>query len=148
MSNSQGGFNHQDIYLFVNKIDGLDEGIYYYDFVNHELILIHSISYKYAMQEIGYMMNEYVAYSSFSLILVSNINRIKEKYKSRCYRYAHVDIGIMASNIQLYSESIDIGSVMIAGFLEHKVIEYCNLSDLEIPILLMSFGKNENNTHN
>jgi nitroreductase len=76
--------------------------------------------------------------------LVSDLTRVWSKYDARSYRFAHVDIGIMAGNAQLYGETLGLNSVMIAGYLEHEIIDNFKLGEGELPLLVMAFGKKKN----
>jgi len=35
--NSQGGLNYLDLYVFVNNVDDIEKGLYYFDFINNQL---------------------------------------------------------------------------------------------------------------
>ena len=35
--NSQGGINYLDLYIIANSVEGIQSGLYYYDFINNEI---------------------------------------------------------------------------------------------------------------
>jgi len=53
---------------------------------------------------------------------------------------AHVDAGIALSYMQLISQSLDLSSCIVVGFLEHLIDSALNLSQDDYPISAICFG--------
>lgn len=137
--NSQGGLNHLDLYLIVNNVEGVEQGLYYYDFIENKIWQMDNGNMRSIIGEINFQ-NEFSTYSNFLAIIVSDLSRVVPKYYKRAYRMAHVDAGIVSAYLQLTAEKNDISSCIVAGYLEHRVEDLLNLTEDDYPILTMSFG--------
>lgn len=138
-SNSQGGLNYLDLYIIVNNVDGIEQGLYYYDFINDEICLIDHGNMRLIVNEINFQ-NEFTVYSNFMCFIVADMERVVPKYYKRAYRFSHVDTGILFAYLQFIAECHGIGSCGVAGFLEHKLDDLLNLSSNEYPMISMGFG--------
>lgn len=137
---SAGGLQSNDLYLVVNKVEGVERGLYYYNYENNSLILV----------EAGYMKNrlleccieqEFVIDASVIAILVGNLNRVKWKYGKKSYRFIHVDTGILSENIHLLATANKLRSCMIAGFNDDKINDFLTLDgENEFVSLMISIG--------
>jgi len=139
-TNSAGGINYIDMYIFINNVEGIAQGMYYYDFLQHDLVQIDHGNVRPIINKIHYQ-NEFTTYSNMCVMYVADFKRVAWKYLRRSYRFAHVDTGIAVANLQLTAESLGLGSCMVAGYLEHEVEKYLSLEEHELPILSMSIGK-------
>ena len=137
--NSAGGLNHLDIYLFINRVDGIESGIYYYDFISDALIQMDHGNMRSIIGHVNFQ-NEFSIYSNFVGVIVSDLSRIVPKYYKRAYRMAHVDGGIAMSYLQILGEYVGISSCIIAGFLEHELEKLLHLTCDDYPIATMAFG--------
>lgn len=138
-SNSQGGLNYLDLYIVVNKVKGIEQGLYYYNFINDEICLMDRGNMRPIIKEINFQ-NEFTAYCNFICIVVGDMQRVVPKYYKRAYRFSHVDTGILIAYLQLIGEYQGLSSCAVAGFLEHKIDELLCLSSNEYPMISMSFG--------
>lgn len=139
MTNSQGGLNYLDMYLFINNVEDVESGIYYYNFLKHQLIQLDYGNVRPIISKIHYQ-NEFTTYSNMLVMYIADLKRVSWKYLRRSYRFAHVDTGIAAANLQISSENLGLGTCMVAGYLEHEVEKYLQLTPEEIPILSVSIG--------
>lgn len=137
---SAGGLQSNDLYVVINKVEGIEKGLYYYNFKNNSLILV----------EAGYMKNrlleccvgqEFITDASVIIILAANLKRVKWKYSKKAYRFVHVDTGILSENIHLLATANKLRSCMIAGFNDDKINEFLMLDgENEFVSLLISIG--------
>lgn len=137
--NSAGGLNHLDLYLLINCVEGIESGIYYYDFIDDALIQMDYGNMRSIIGSINFQ-NEFSVYSNFVAVIVSDLARIVPKYYKRAYRMAHVDAGIAMTYMQLIGEYLNVSSCIIAGFLEHEIERLLKLTENDYPIATMSFG--------
>lgn len=138
-SNTQGGLNYLDLYIIINNVDTIDQGLYYYDFISDEICMVDKGNMRGKLSEINYQ-NEFTVYGNFVCFIVADMTRVVPKYYKRAYRFAHVDAGILTAYLQLLAEHNGMGSCAVAGYLEHNVEDLLNLSCDEYPLLAMSFG--------
>lgn len=137
--NSAGGLNHLDLYLIINRVEGVESGVYYYDFINDALIQMDHGNMRSVISCINFQ-NEFSVYSNFVAVVVSDLSRIVPKYYKRAYRMAHVDGGIAMTYMQMLGEYLGISSCIIAGFLENELERLLYLTEDDYPIATMSFG--------
>lgn len=137
--NSQGGLNYLDLYVFVSNVESIEQGLYYYDFINNKLCQIDYGNFRYSINEIHFQ-NEFAVYGNFTCLLVADLSRVVPKYYKRSYRMAHVDAGIALAYMQLISEYHSIASCIIAGYLEHIIEDMIDLTEDEYPIATICFG--------
>lgn len=137
--NSAGGLNHLDLYLLINRVEGIESGLYYYDFIDDALIQMDYGNMRSTISRINFQ-NEFSVYSNFVAIVVSDLSRIVPKYYKRAYRMAHVDGGIAMAYMQILGEYLGVSSCIIAGFLENEIEHLLHLTENDYPIATMSFG--------
>lgn len=139
-TNTQGGLNYLDLYVVVNRVEGVDQGLYYYDFICDRICQMDRGNMRGLLGEINYQ-NEFCAYSNFVCFVVADMSRVVPKYYRRAYRFAHVDAGILTAYLQLIAEDNGLGSCAIAGYLEHKLEKVLELGADEYPLLAVSVGR-------
>lgn len=137
--NSAGGLNHLDLYLLINRVESIESGVYYYDFINDSLIQMDYGNMRSVISRVNFQ-NEFSVYSNFVAVIVSDLSRIEPKYYKRSYRMAHVDGGIAMAHMQVLGEYLGLSSCIIAGFLEHELENLLHLTEDDYPICTMSFG--------
>lgn|GEM_PF-1909675 len=139
-SNTQGGLNHLDIYVVVNNVEDVNEGLYYYDFIYNQLVCLDKGIMRTILAKIHYQ-SEFVVYAAFNIFIILDLERVVWKYLKRAYRFSHVDTGILLAYLQLVANYHKIGSCAVAGYLEHELENFLGLNEHEIPILSIAFGK-------
>ncbi len=138
-TNSQGGLNYLDLYIVALNVEGLEQGLYYYDFIHNELCLMDAGNMRPLINDIHFQ-NEFTVYSNFICFIVADMERVVPKYYKRAYRFSHVDTGILTAYLQLIAEFHDLGSCSVAGYLEHKLEDLLGLSSNDYPIVSICFG--------
>jgi len=138
-SPSAGGLNCVDVYVVAYRVDGLVEGIYYYDFRRHRLGVVCAPCFPYSILET--IAQGEVRRAPVLLAFVGVFKRGAWKYGVRYYKYCLVDVGAAAENAHLAATAMGLASVMLAGFDKSVVASALGLSDGEIPLLLLAMGK-------
>ncbi|MFA9555703.1 SagB family peptide dehydrogenase [Evansella sp. AB-rgal1] len=138
-TNSQGGLNYLDLFIFINNVEGVEKGLYYFDFIEDELCLVDHGNMRILIND-THFQNEFTVYSNFVCVIVADMERVVPKYYKRAYRFAHVDSGILLSYLQLLAEHHGLGSCAVAGYLEHKLEDILALGSNDYPIVSMCFG--------
>lgn len=136
---STGGLASISHYVVVRNVDGLKAGLYRYNRKDNVLDCISIGNWYYKIPKLLYE-SSFVQDSAFIIILYTEIYKLTWKYGERGYRFAHIDAGVIAQNMQLIAREYNIGSCMIAGYQDKEVRKTFNLNDTEIPMLVMSFG--------
>ncbi len=138
---SGGGLQGIELYCLVNNIDGIDEGLYYFNPVENALNVIFKGFCRGMLLELC-RGQEFVAEAPVIFFLTGVLKKGLWKYSNTYYRILLIDSGCVAENIHLVATSLNLGSCIIAGFDAEKVAKFLQLEDpFEIPILIVSVGK-------
>lgn len=137
-SPSAGGLQPLDIYVYVSNVEGVDAGLYYYKPSQDSLVQLYEGRPEIDLSQI--YLSDFPQYAPVNLIITGNIQRFHWKYDDRGYRLLNVDCGILAENISLLAVSENLGSCMLAAFINEKVVEKLHLEETEFPLLCLSIG--------
>ncbi len=137
-SPSSGASNPFNLYIYIKGVENISEGLYCYSYKNNSLIEIHTNKIEKELNENYHI--KFPISANINIFIVANIDRFVWKYGERGYRFVNVDCGILAENITLLSENLNLKSCMIAAFSEEKVRCNLKLNDDEIPLLAISIG--------
>ena len=136
---SAGGIYPLDIYLVAGAVEGLDAGIYLYDWRKHMLKLLKKGDYrtKLAAAALGQRM---VQEAPVSIVVTAMHSKTARRYGERgAVRYVSMDIGHLGQNVHLISESMGLGSVMVGAFIDKKVMDVLGIKD-QVPMYIMPVG--------
>lgn len=137
-SPSAGGLQPLDIYVYVSSVEGVEAGLYYYKPSEDSLVQLYGGRPELDLSQI--YLSDFPQYAPINLIITGNIQRFHWKYDDRGYRLLNVDCGILAENISLLAVAENLGSCMLAAYINEKVSEKLHLAETEVPLLCMSVG--------
>jgi len=119
--------NKIDFVIFVNRVDGLESGIYYFDRNKNKLKLLEKGDFSEAAKFIN-CTQDLGKDSSFCLSMIINKNEIKKDYH---YKLAMFEAGIIGQILYLEAEAKNIRGCGIGCFFDDLVsIEILNNSDI------------------
>ncbi|MCG2396461.1 SagB/ThcOx family dehydrogenase [Staphylococcus epidermidis] len=137
-SQSAGGLNPFNIYIYIKSVNNIPEGLYYYSPQENSLILIYEGAVALELNE-NYT-TEFPIYASFNIFICTDISRFIWKYGFRGYRMVNIDCGVLAQNISLLSTFFSLESCIIAAFSNTKVIKNLDIPKNELPLIGISIG--------
>ncbi len=138
---SSGGLQGVDVYILSTQSGGeLLPGFYYYDKVEHELVVMCAPCLPSVWVPDSVYHQWFTLDAPILMLFVLNLGRGLWKYGLMFYRNGLMDAGIMAAHIHLAAEALGVDSCMIAGFDKRLFAEKLMLEDYEIPTLLMGLG--------
>jgi len=138
---SSGGLQGVDVYVIsVHNGEELPPGLYYYDKVEHELVILCSPCLASIWVPDGIYHQWFILDAPLLLLFVLNLERGLWKYGLMFYRNGLMDAGIMAAHTHLAAQAMGVDSCMIAGFDRRLFATKLMLEEHEIPALLMSLG--------
>ncbi|MFH1312824.1 MAG: SagB/ThcOx family dehydrogenase [Candidatus Eisenbacteria bacterium] len=138
---SAGATYPMEIYVFVNRVAGLDSGVYRYLPPGHAVELIRAGSYgdSLAAACLGQSMPRGAA---VSFVLAAVPERTTASYGSRGVRYIYMEAGHISQNICLESTSLGLGAVPIGAFNDVEVDRLIGVDgETEFSIYVNSIGK-------
>lgn len=137
---SIGGLNSIQVGIIVNRVDGLGKGFYVYDPVGHALTLKDRGDMRLAIQEVTFE-SEWLFHAPIVLVLMHDENKVSWKYKTRGYRFSHVDLGAVMQNIYLVATGQNLGCCAVAGFFDEGANNFLQLDGVtKFVSLLMGVG--------
>ena len=135
---SAGALYPLELYIVVNNVEQLSQGIYHYIPGSHELELI--IKGKYHKQLAQAAGQSSIKKASATFVLTAVIERTERKYGPRAKRYVHIEAGSVAQNIYLQAVSLQLGTVYIGSFKDNDVLQLMQLPMAHKALGLMPVG--------
>lgn len=142
-----GGIDSLYFIVIVSKVQEIEKGIYLYNTIDNELILL-SKGFEYEEYENITSSTSLTVNSCFSVYILANTEIKCFKYQDRGYRFLNLEAGHVAQNLCLVAEGVSVGSVVSGGFLDMdflNYLEYRNISnsffDEGILLYEIFFGK-------
>jgi SagB-type dehydrogenase family enzyme len=117
---SAGALYPFEVYLIVNNVEGLSQGIYHYALLKHALELVKSGDFSSNITDAG-LEQDMLGESDVTFVLSAIFDRTRHKYGERGYRYVYIEAGHISQNIYLQAVSLGLGSVSVGAFLDHKM---------------------------
>ncbi|MEB3060387.1 SagB/ThcOx family dehydrogenase [Parvimonas micra] len=118
-----GGIDSLYFIIIVNNVEGLDSGIYIFNSIDCELILL-SQGFEYTEYEkitASFSLSEN---SCFSIHIMANTEIKCFKYQDRGYRFLNLEAGHVAQSLCLVAEGVEVGSVASGGFLDLDFLDF------------------------
>ncbi len=140
---SAGGSYELELYLAVNKCEGLDRGFYHYDADGHVLVAIDTRAPEFnAVLASAQFAMDAPALPQIVLIITARFGRISWKYSSIAYALVLKDVGVLLQT--LYLTAVDmglggcaIGTVNIDLFAKMTGVEF----HIESPVGQFAMGR-------
>ena len=138
---SAGGLYPLEIYFHHNYVDGLDAGLYHYNPMKHEIRHILRGDQTRKIQEI-LVKPDLAVKSSIIIFITAMFERSSFKYGERCYRFANIEAGHVAQNINLTAIGMNLSTVNIGGYLDKQADDFLRLDGvLSSTLYVTAIGK-------
>jgi SagB-type dehydrogenase family enzyme len=138
---SAGALHPIDTYLVVNRVEGMEPGIYFFEVVEFSLILKRAGDFSGPIAQAA--LNQEIAQSAAVVFVwVAVIQRSRQKYRQRAYRYIYLDCGHIAQNLYLAATALGLGCCGIAAIFDDEVNDLVGVDGLEeTAIYLATLGR-------
>ena len=113
---SAGARHAFETYLLINRVDGLDPGLYRFMALQHKLQPCRTDSQVAEELTLACLGQEFVTTSAATFIWAAVAYRMTWRYGQRGYRYLHLDAGHVCQNLYLAAEAVGCGVCAIAAF--------------------------------
>lgn len=142
---SAGALHPIDTYLVVNRVEGVEPGVYFLQFSNFTLEL--KARGDFSLQIARAALDQEMAQrAAVVFIWVAVIPRSRIKYRERAYRYIYLDCGHIGQNLYLAATAMNLGCCGVAAFFDDEVNELVGVDGQEeTAIYLATVGKKEKN---
>lgn len=138
---SSGGLQSVELYMVVNDVDGLEQGVYHFDAVKYQLELIDRGNFRWKMVTCC-APYDWISRASVVFCLAPNVERLAWKYGRRTYRMVHLDTGVVAQNLHLVATGLGLGSTLLMGYRDDQANSILRLTGrTEYIALMMTVGQ-------
>ncbi len=139
---SAGAKSPFETYLIINRVEGLEPGLYRYISFSHKLLFVKNI--KDAERKIGELTFDQMFVGKGAVIFcwVAIPYRTEWRYTILAHKFIAVDLGHVCENLYLACESIDLGTVAIGYYEQKKFDAFLELDGKdELVVLVAPVGK-------
>ncbi|HVN55005.1 MAG TPA: SagB/ThcOx family dehydrogenase [Anaerolineaceae bacterium] len=113
---SAGARHAFETYILVNRVDGLEKGLYRYLAIRHQIARVEATETITEQVSQACLEQDQIIQAAVTLIWVAVPQRMVWRYGERGYRYLHLDAGHVCQNLYLAAEAIECGVCAIAAF--------------------------------
>lgn len=139
---SGGALYPAEIYLGINKVEGLNSGIYHYNVPHHQLELLKSGDHSQKLFEIC-IDQPYAKDAGVVFLISAVLNRTKQKYGERGYRYILLDIGHLGQNLYLACSALGLAVMTTCGFFDDEANKLLHLDGNQETVMYVAFIGNK-----
>jgi SagB-type dehydrogenase family enzyme len=141
---SGGGLYPLELYVLVQRVDGLSEGAWHYVPLGHRLERVHEHALPRLLTAEMFLGQAYLSDASVIVVITSVVQRSLWKYEDRGYRYILLEAGHVAQNMNLCATAMDLASLNLGGFFDDNVLALLRADpDTEIAVYGMALGHPE-----
>lgn len=137
---SAGALYPLETYIVVGNVSSLENGIYRYDPLNHEIIMTKKGEHR-AELALASLGQSCVKKAAVSIVFAAVYDRITKKYGERGIGYTYMEAGHAAQNIYLQAESLDLGTVVVGAFTDDRVKNVVGMKEEETPLYILPIGR-------
>lgn len=142
---SAGARHPFETYLYINRVEEVQAGLYFYNAAKHSLVLLDSAPETLDKLWLACNRQKMFKTAAVNFIWSAIPNRTAWRYGERSWRYILLDAGHVCQNLYLAGESINCGVCAIGSFVDEFINEYLGLDgENEFVIYVASLGKKGN----
>lgn len=126
------------VYLVAGEVEGLEAGLYCYQFQRHLLSLIRWGDLRRELSQAAFGQSMIMEAPS-NLVITAIYKRTTGRYGERGLRYVHMEVGHLGENVHLQCETLGLGTVVIGAFDDRAVKRALGIE--EAPLYIMPIGR-------
>ncbi len=140
---SAGALYPVETYLVVNDVEGIPQGVYHHNVLEHCLERLKQGDYRVTIARAA--LDQKIAYEA-SVVFAWTVvfERSKWKYKQRAYRYIYLDAGHIAQTVAMAAVALGLGSCQIAALYDEEVNDLLGLDGIEESAIYLTVVGNPN----
>jgi len=124
---SAGARHGLETYLFVNRIEGLDEGLYHYQPIEHKLEYLGFVENMPDQLTAAFSGQTFIATGAVTFVWTAIPYRSEWRYTNKAHKYLLLDAGHVCENLYLACESIHCGTCAIGAYNQELADELLGL---------------------
>ncbi|BAN89852.1 SagB/ThcOx family dehydrogenase [Aeropyrum camini] len=137
---SAGALQPVEVYLVVERVEGLKPGLYHYNPAGHCLEMLREGRLLRELADVS-LGQDHVADAAAALVLTAVYTRTGSKYGHRSYRYVHWDTGFAGENLYLVCEALGLATVAVGAFYDEEMCSFLGIEcPWEMPMLVFPVG--------
>ena len=124
---SAGGMYPLRLFVLAHKVEALEVGLYQYRPDSHSLETAQTVDTNGTAAEFGIGEQPWLNEAAAIVIVTADMALMAEHFKDqpptgqRGERYAYIETGAVAQNLQLQAGALQLGTVLVGGFHNDKV---------------------------
>jgi SagB-type dehydrogenase family enzyme len=134
---SAGGLYPVEHYVVVNRVEGLEPGLYHYDVLGRTLEQLAAGDLRLSIARAA-LDQRIAADAQAVFVWTAVLERSRWKYGERFLRYVLLDAGHVAGNLALAATTIGLGSCQIAAFYDEEAASLLGVDPDREPVVYMS----------
>lgn len=139
---SAGARHAFETYVLVNRVEGLQNGLYRYSALNAALVPVNLSDDMAQKCTQACLKQGMVKSSAVTVFWTADLERMYFRYNERGYRYLHLDAGHACQNLYLAAEAIGCGACAIAAFDDDEVNKVLGLDgENRFAVYIAAVGK-------
>ncbi len=141
---SSGAKSPFETYLVVNRVEGLETGLYRYISFSHKLMFVKQI--ENSEEKIGTLVynQKFVGKAPVIFFWTAIPYRTEWRYTILAHKFIAIDLGIVCQSLYMACEAINLGTVAIGYYEQNKLDKLFELNTAdEFVVLLAPVGKYE-----
>lgn len=135
-----GGLHLVKLFLYINRVDGLARGLYYYDRGNQLLVPLLLRDVRELAKQVS-CFQDIASDGAFAVSMIADFNLGYSLFKDRCYRLAHYEAGFIGQILYLSACALGHDSTGIGCFVDDAINQFLALPEGEEVIYNFTFGK-------
>lgn len=136
---SAGATYPVELYMVVERVTELDNGIYRYSTRVENPVLVKSGEYLSKVCEVS-LEQDFIPLSNVAFIMVYNPQRIVDRYGRDSRRYAILECGHIAQNILLMTTGLGLGGVPVGAFYQKRLGSILQIQDNREVLYMICVG--------
>jgi SagB-type dehydrogenase family enzyme len=137
---SAGATYPLELYVVVDRVEGLRPGIYKYVIESHGLDLLREEGVNYPLAK-ACLSQMFISDAPLNIIICADFDRTTGRYgRERGQRYVLIEVGHAGQNLYLAATRLGLGTVAIGAFHDFDVSDLLRLPPELKPLYVMPFG--------
>ena len=133
---SAGALYPFEVYVVVNNVKDLEQGIYHYSVLDHAIEQVKTGDFGSQITDAG-LKQDMLGEAGLTFVLSVIFNRVRHKYGERAFRYVYMEAGHIIQNIYLQAVSLGLGGVCAGAFLDEKINQLIDVDGHEEAVIYL-----------